>query len=141
MKQSKGDIIKQNQQTIQKPNHQNKTAKLNQSNRKGNQSHVEQTNIANHHTLLDSQSSIGWSQILSGRFSVEWARLQELHIDEEKIDSRYFSGKTWSTKATQHIWCSLHDLWKVRNTALHGETFTESEATCRTRIEPLVRRL
>ena len=34
-----------------------------------------------------------------------------------------------------------HALWKVRNTALHGETFTESEATRRTRIEPLVRRL
>ena len=50
--QPNGDIIKQSQQTIQTINHQNKTAKFNQSNRKGNQSHVEQINIANHHTLL-----------------------------------------------------------------------------------------
>ena len=72
---------------------------------------------------------------------MEWARLQELHIDEEKIDDHYFSGKTWSTKVTQHIWRLLCALWTVHNTALHGETFTESEATRRTRIEPLVRRL
>jgi hypothetical protein len=91
--------------------------------------------------LIESQNSIGWSQLLCGRFSVEWARIQQLHIDENKIDGRKFSGKTWSTKVTQHIWRSLHALWKVRNTALHGETFTESEATRRTRIEPLVRRL
>ncbi len=32
-------------------------------------------------------------------------------------------------------------LWKLRNTALHGVTFTESEATRRTRVEPLVRQL
>jgi hypothetical protein len=91
--------------------------------------------------LVDSQSAIGWPQILNGRFSVEWSRLQEMHIDEEKIDGRYFSGCTWTSKVTQHTWHSLHDLWKIRNTALHGEIFSESEATRRSRIEPIVRRI
>jgi hypothetical protein len=91
--------------------------------------------------LVDSQNRIGWAQIIGGRFSVEWSRLQEMHIDEEKLDGRYFSGCTWTSKVTKHIWRALHDLWKVRNTALHGETFTENEATRRSRIEPLVRRL
>jgi hypothetical protein len=53
--------------------------------------------------LVDSQSAIGWPQILFGCFSVEWSRLQEMHIDEEKIDCRYFSDCTWTTKVTQHI--------------------------------------
>jgi hypothetical protein len=95
----------------------------------------------NEAALVDSQTSIGWPQLLNGRFSVEWSRLQEIHIDEEKLDGRFYSGCTWTSKVTQHIWRSLHDLWKVRNTALHGDTFSESEATRRLRIEPLVRHL
>ena len=42
--------------------------------------------------LVASQNRIGWAPIISGRFSVEWSRLQEIHIDEEKLDGRYFSG-------------------------------------------------
>jgi hypothetical protein len=42
--------------------------------------------------LVDSQSAIGWLQILNGRFSVEWSRLQEMHIDEDKINGHYFQA-------------------------------------------------
>jgi hypothetical protein len=61
-----------------------------------------------------------------------------MHIDKEKIDGRYFSGCTWTAKVTQHIWYLLHGLCKIRNTALHSDTFSESEATRRSHIEPIV---
>jgi hypothetical protein len=91
--------------------------------------------------LVASQTSIGWSNILCGRFCVEWSQIQAKHIEEAQIDGRHFSGDQWTTKVIQHLWRALHSLWKLRNTALHGTTFTESEATRRTRIEPLVTRL
>jgi hypothetical protein len=67
--------------------------------------------------------------------------IQDQYIDDNEIDRKHFSGLAWTIKVTQHIWRALHSLWKLRNTALHGTTFTESEATRRTRIEPLVRRI
>jgi hypothetical protein len=91
--------------------------------------------------LIESQTSIGWPHLLCGRFSVEWAMIQDQYIDDNEIDRKHFSGLAWTIKVTQHIWRALHSLWKLRNTALHGTTFTESEATRRTRIEPLVRRI
>ncbi len=92
-------------------------------------------------SLISSQASIGWDNMLFGRFSVEWSRLQDVHIAEEKLDGRFFSGPAWTSKVTQHIWRALHSLWKIRNTDLHGVTFTENETTRRTRIEPIVRQL
>jgi hypothetical protein len=92
-------------------------------------------------SLVQSQDSIGWANMLYGRFSVKWSCLQDAHIAEEHLDGCYFSGPVWTSKVTQHIWRALHALWKIRNTALHGVTFTKNEATRQTRIEPIVRQL
>ena len=79
--------------------------------------------------------------MLYGRISVEWARIQDDYIAEQHYDGKYFSGPDWTSKVMLYIWRALHDLWKIRNTALHGVTFTENETTRHARIEPLVRQL
>jgi hypothetical protein len=49
-------------------------------------------------SLVHSQASIRWPNMLFGRFSVEWARIQDEHIAEQHLDGKYFSGPDWTTK-------------------------------------------
>ncbi len=91
--------------------------------------------------LVDSQSRIGWPHILFGRLSTSCSQLQKLHIQTEELDEKKYSASRWTAKVHKYIWQRLHSLWLLRNTSLQGSTFTESEATWRTRIEPLVKRL
>jgi hypothetical protein len=88
--------------------------------------------------VVDSQSRIGWPHILFGRLSSAWSVLQKEHLVREEIDQKKFSAAHWTSKVHKYIWQRLHALWLLRNTALHGTTFQESEATRRTRITPLV---
>ena len=92
-------------------------------------------------SLIASQSAIGWRNLLLGRLSNKWSSLQQLHVTSEKLSSTHYSGASWSVKVIQHIWRALHSLWKLRNTSLHGTTFSENVTTRRTRIESLVRQL
>jgi hypothetical protein len=91
--------------------------------------------------LVDSQSRIGWPHILFGRLSTSWSQLQKLHIKTEELDEKKYSASRWTAKVHKYIWQRLHALWLLRNTSLHGTTFTESEATRRTRITSLVLQL
>jgi hypothetical protein len=90
---------------------------------------------------VTTQESIGWHHLLFGRFSSEWARIQNQHVATERLDKDKFSGPAWSSKIIQHIWRALMDHWTVRNTALHGDTPQENEATKRSRLHPLVANL
>jgi hypothetical protein len=95
----------------------------------------------NEQRVIDSQSAIGWKHILFGRLSSEWLRVQDEHVDAAKLDKGKYSGQTWATQVTKHIWQRLLALWSLRNKSLHGDTFQENEATQRSRIEPLIERL
>jgi hypothetical protein len=89
--------------------------------------------------LVHSQSTIGWKHFLYGRCSVEWASLQDRYTISEKLDPKYYNGASWTSKVITHMWRSMRDLWLVRNTDLHGTTFSEGEATQRARLTPLIR--
>jgi hypothetical protein len=67
--------------------------------------------------------------------------MQKQHLVDEEIDQKKFSAAHWTSKVHKYIWQRLHALWLLRNTALHGTTFQESEATRRSRITPLVLQL
>jgi hypothetical protein len=96
------------------------------------------TYSADEQVLVDSQSRIGWHHIIFGRLSKAWSALQKVHIAAEEIDEKKYSASRWTAKVHKYIWQRLHALWLLRNTSLHGTTFTENEATRRTRITPLV---
>jgi hypothetical protein len=76
---------------------------------------------------MESQSTIGWRNLICGRISVEWAHIQDLYITADQFDGRYYSGDTWTVKVIQHIWHALHTLWQLRNETLHGDNFTEKQ--------------
>jgi hypothetical protein len=88
--------------------------------------------------LIDSQTAIGWKHLPFGRFSIEWSRIQELHTRAKKLDPKLFSGKSWTSKVTKHMWRAFRALWLLRNADLHGTTFAEGEPSKRARLAPLV---
>ena len=96
---------------------------------------------ANEQAVIVSQSAIGWKHILYGRLSSEWLRSQDEHVVSNSLDSGKYSGKTWATQVTKHIWQNLLALWLLHNKSLHVDTFQENEATQRGRILPLIERL
>jgi hypothetical protein len=91
--------------------------------------------------LVSSQTAIGWRHFLYGRCSVEWARIQDRHTTSEQLDTKYYNGPAWTNKVIQYLWDAIRALWTVRNTDLHGTTFSEGEATKRARLHPLIRNL
>jgi hypothetical protein len=96
---------------------------------------------ANESLVVTSQAAIGWKHLIYGRCSSEWARIQEKHARAEKLDSKLFTGKSWTRKVIRYFWHAFQDLWKVRNTDLHGTTFAEGEPAKRARIEPIIQHL
>jgi hypothetical protein len=102
---------------------------------------AEDTYSDEEQAVVDSQSRIGWPHILFGRLSSALTAMQRQHLVDEEIDQKKFSAAHWASKVHKFIWQRLHALWLLRNTALHGTTFQESEATRRSRITPLVLQL
>jgi hypothetical protein len=73
--------------------------------------------------VIVHQNSIGWRQLINGRFSIEWSRLQDDHYarrrsQKGKNDRR--SGHRWQIKLIRLIWMEWMKLWKLRNDELHG---------------------
>jgi hypothetical protein len=80
--------------------------------------------------LIDSQSQIGWKQLLLGRFSVKWLEYQAQHLRINKIPFTNFNhGPVWLSTLIIRIWNHCYTLWESRNKAKHGhDTETERAA-------------
>ena len=74
------------------------------------------------HRLIIQQSKLGWHQLLLGRFSCEWARIQDKQYwqHQDELQHSKMSGQSWQVKLIQRIWEKWFDLWKLRNQAQHG---------------------
>ena len=72
--------------------------------------------------LLDSQSAIGWGQLLFGRWSQLWAhhQLEFLKRNNQPITPANH-GSGWVSHIITLIWSHCHDEWLCRNQALHGK--------------------
>jgi hypothetical protein len=78
--------------------------------------------------LIDSQSQIGWKQLLLGRFSVKWLEYQEQHL---RINKKPFTNCNhgpllWLSTLIIRTWNHCYSLWESRNKDKHGYD-TESE--------------
>jgi hypothetical protein len=72
-------------------------------------------------TLLKQQDSIGWSNLLRGKFSVDWRHLQ-LQYCSRHHRTMTNHQRQWLTTLLRTMWIRIHDLWLSRNADRHGRT-------------------
>ena len=66
--------------------------------------------------LIQSQNAIGWRQILRGRFSLEWQRIQNVYyMQHRKKISFKRTGDRWQKQLIIVIWEAWFRLWTLRN--------------------------
>jgi hypothetical protein len=88
--------------------------------------------------VIRQQNLIGWRQLIKGRFSNEWSKLQVDHYARMRSrrgtpDKR--SGHRWQIKLIRLIWKEWMKLWKLRNEELHGRNAAEKARLERRAVE------
>lgn len=70
-----------------------------------------------HHVILSQQNSIGWRQIINGRFGNQWSRTQDDYYAREERRQRGTddkrTGQCWLIQSITHIWKHWMKLWKL----------------------------
>ena len=72
-------------------------------------------------TLIQEQNSIGWRQLFNGRWSVSWSRIQGRFLGETGVIGSSTLGDKWNVAIIQEVWEGWSQLWKARNTKVHGD--------------------
>ena len=79
-------------------------------------------------TLIQQQKSIGWDQLLVGRFLLEWKGIIDDHLQTIQRDKRKTeTGTIWVTKILAILFHFAWDVWKDRNIDRHGRDKTDRE--------------
>jgi hypothetical protein len=69
---------------------------------------------------FQSQTSIGWDQLLSGRLSSSWGTAYKYIVSSQQpVDTPTIS---WAKTVISHQWTYSITLWKFRNGVVHGHT-------------------
>ena len=68
--------------------------------------------------LKDSQTSIGWHQLLRGRLSQQWQLAQDRFLGNNATERT--NGQTWTTTVIDFIFTHWFKLWELRNGDRHG---------------------
>ena len=72
-------------------------------------------------SLVTQQTSIGWSQLIFGRWSSEWTAQQLHYLTQQGITlTPHNHGLNWVRSMVHTIWSHCHEAWLTRNNALHG---------------------
>jgi hypothetical protein len=73
-------------------------------------------------TIIRQQNSIGWRQIIHGRFGTGWAERQEEHYRQRfpNRNKKILTGIHWQTSVILFVWDKWYTLWKERNQEQHG---------------------
>jgi hypothetical protein len=83
--------------------------------------------FSNTQELIDSQSQIGWKQLLLGTLMVKWLEYQEQHLPiNKKPFTNSNHGPLWLSTLIIRIWNHCYTLWESWNKDKHGHD-TESE--------------
>ena len=82
--------------------------------------------------LILDQNLLGWRQLFSGRFSIEWSKIQQAyyarHRTKDGIQRR--TGSQWQVKMIGVMWDQWRTVWRLRNEEVHGH-----DAATRARAE------
>jgi hypothetical protein len=79
--------------------------------------------------LGHEQTNLGWRQLFNGRWSTEWARLQDQYLLQyhDPIPKK-LRGQMWTSAHIDILWTSFRALWDSRNGKVHGvDTSTRTE--------------
>jgi exonuclease III len=71
--------------------------------------------------LLKQQHSIGWPNLLRGKFSEEWRYLQTQYCIRHHRTMTH-QQQQWLPTMLRTMWIRIHDLWLARNADRHGRT-------------------
>jgi hypothetical protein len=85
------------------------------------------------HTLFTNQSTIGWDQIIQGRFACDWTTIQASL--STKVPT------TWLTYIIRNIWHHTFDIWRHRCNTNVGTTPQDKRHRALIRIFPKIRSL
>ena len=73
--------------------------------------------------LLIEQNAIGWRQLFSGRFSIEWSRVQQEYYSKHRTKPGHVKnrdGSKWQVKLNSLMWDQWRSVWTMRNSDVHG---------------------
>ena len=70
--------------------------------------------------LIKNQATVGWEQILYGRFVKEWAELQHEFLMSRPNRNKKHSATTWISGITMILWNNVYHNWEWRNLHQHG---------------------
>ncbi|KAI2495321.1 hypothetical protein MHU86_19220 [Fragilaria crotonensis] len=92
--------------------------------------------------LIRQQNLIGWRQLFNGRFSVEWARMQEDYYQNHRNHTKFRrTGIQWQQRLIVTIWTQWEVVWKQRNGDVHGHNMTEKQAAERAAVASQLREI
>ena len=83
------------------------------------------------------QAILSWQGFLQGRHSVEWVKVQRLHVKLRREPPR--KGLPWELRSVRLISALVPDVWRRRNEWVHGATVTEAARLRRERVHALVK--
>jgi hypothetical protein len=73
-----------------------------------------------YHTLIQSQTAIGWRHLFNGHLSLAWQHLQDSYIRQRGIRTIINTGTGWTLKTIMVLWTNFVALWTERNSEVHG---------------------
>jgi hypothetical protein len=98
-----------------------------------------------YHDAINSQNSIGWMNLFSGRISQKRLELYEQTMveprtEEEQKYFKHYNGYIWGTAVVEKILRTHVELWETRNKEIH-EKDEESSTQRHKRLQEKVRNL
>jgi ribonuclease HI len=100
------------------------------------------TTSERYNPLVESQGSIGWHQLIFGRWSQLWGYYQLQHLQRHNIPINHNNhGVGWTSKLILIIWSHFYEEWTTRNQALHGSDKQSWQNARRTKAEYKIRSL
>jgi hypothetical protein len=83
------------------------------------------------------QREIGWDHWIKGRWSQEWATLQNYDIIHNKSGKQHTSSKKWATEIMNLTWEVIHQLWLERNNSEH-DSLGCPEVRCKEKLIEII---
>ena len=82
-----------------------------------------------YYTLAQSQSTIGWHNLLRGFLSTEWCRLHDLYLKRSHLPPHASSTHPYLSLLTTII-ADIHSIWKFRSAQRHSADLALHESEC-----------